>query len=54
VRDEAAQQAAVSKVQAALIQLGGQHTEAIESPILGGEGNREFLLHAQFSAPRQV
>ena len=22
--------------------------ETIESPILGGEGNREFLLHARF------
>jgi 23S rRNA (cytidine1920-2'-O)/16S rRNA (cytidine1409-2'-O)-methyltransferase len=51
VRDEAAQQAAVSKVQAALVELGGCNTEVIESPILGGEGNREFLLHAEFSAP---
>jgi len=25
--------------------------EWIESPILGGEGNREFLLHAEFSPP---
>ncbi len=25
--------------------------ESIESPILGGEGNREFLLHAEFSTP---
>ena len=49
VRDESAQRAAVAKVQAALRQLGCQNTELIESPILGGEGNREFLLHAEFS-----
>ncbi len=49
VRDEQAQQAAVAKVEASLVALGGQHAEAIESPILGGEGNREFLLHAVFS-----
>jgi len=49
VRDEGAQQAAVAKVEASLAALGGRHAEAIESPILGGEGNREFLLHAEFS-----
>jgi hypothetical protein len=26
-------------------------TEWIESPILGGEGNREFLLKAEFLPP---
>ena len=51
VRDEAAQRASVAKVEAALLTLGGAHTEWIESPILGGEGNREFLLHAEFSPP---
>jgi 23S rRNA (cytidine1920-2'-O)/16S rRNA (cytidine1409-2'-O)-methyltransferase len=51
VRDEAAQLAAVSKVEAALTGLGCSRTEWIESPILGGEGNREFLLHAEFSTP---
>jgi 23S rRNA (cytidine1920-2'-O)/16S rRNA (cytidine1409-2'-O)-methyltransferase len=51
VRDEAAQQAAVAKVEAALLELGCTHTESIESPILGGEGNREFLLHATLPAP---
>ncbi len=51
VRDEAAQLAAVSKVEAALTELGCSRTEWIESPILGGEGNREFLLHAEFSTP---
>ena len=51
VRDEPAQRAAVAKVSAKLAELGGVHAESIESPILGGEGNREFLLHAEFSPP---
>lgn len=50
VRDESAQRAAVARVEAALLQLGCARTEWIESPILGGEGNREFLLHAEFSS----
>jgi 23S rRNA (cytidine1920-2'-O)/16S rRNA (cytidine1409-2'-O)-methyltransferase len=49
VRDEAVQRQAVSKVETALTALGCKHAEYIESPILGGEGNREFLLHAEFS-----
>jgi 23S rRNA (cytidine1920-2'-O)/16S rRNA (cytidine1409-2'-O)-methyltransferase len=51
VRDESAQRAAVAKVETALLSLGCTRAEWIESPILGGEGNREFLLHAEFSAP---
>jgi 23S rRNA (cytidine1920-2'-O)/16S rRNA (cytidine1409-2'-O)-methyltransferase len=51
VRDEATQLAAVAKVETALKDLGFAGTEWIESPILGGEGNREFLLHAKFAAP---
>jgi 23S rRNA (cytidine1920-2'-O)/16S rRNA (cytidine1409-2'-O)-methyltransferase len=51
VRDEAAQRAAVAKVQATLTELGGVQAEWIESPILGGEGNREFLLYAEFRSP---
>jgi 23S rRNA (cytidine1920-2'-O)/16S rRNA (cytidine1409-2'-O)-methyltransferase len=51
VRDEPAQRAAVVRVETALLQLGCTCTEWIESPILGGEGNREFLLHAEFSPP---
>jgi 23S rRNA (cytidine1920-2'-O)/16S rRNA (cytidine1409-2'-O)-methyltransferase len=46
VRDEQAQLAAVEKVRDALASLGYEVREAIESPILGTEGNREFLLHA--------
>jgi 23S rRNA (cytidine1920-2'-O)/16S rRNA (cytidine1409-2'-O)-methyltransferase len=50
VRDESAQKAAVARVEKTLIELGCIHAESIESPILGGEGNREFLLHAEFPA----
>ncbi len=51
VRDESAQRAAVARVETALLGLGCVRAESIESPILGGEGNREFLLHAEFSTP---
>ncbi len=48
VRDEKAQQAAVEKVRNAAAALGAVSTDSIESPILGAEGNREFLLYARF------
>jgi 23S rRNA (cytidine1920-2'-O)/16S rRNA (cytidine1409-2'-O)-methyltransferase len=48
VHDEAVQLAAVEKVRTELHALGGLQTDAIESPILGAEGNREFLLRADF------
>jgi 23S rRNA (cytidine1920-2'-O)/16S rRNA (cytidine1409-2'-O)-methyltransferase len=48
VKDEAAQQDAVRKVRQKVEELGGKNIELIESPILGMEGNREFLLHAKF------
>ena len=48
VRDPAVQTAAVDKVRKALLAQGCTHTEEIESPILGGEGNREFLLYGEF------
>jgi 23S rRNA (cytidine1920-2'-O)/16S rRNA (cytidine1409-2'-O)-methyltransferase len=51
VRDESAQRAAVVRVEASLTELGCARAEWIESPILGGEGNREFLLHAEISPP---
>jgi 23S rRNA (cytidine1920-2'-O)/16S rRNA (cytidine1409-2'-O)-methyltransferase len=44
VRDEAAQLAAIEKVRQALLAEGCLSTYVIESPILGAEGNREFLL----------
>ncbi len=49
VRDAEAQQASVRKVAATVQQLGGAEIKSIESPILGGQGNREFLLHAVFA-----
>jgi 23S rRNA (cytidine1920-2'-O)/16S rRNA (cytidine1409-2'-O)-methyltransferase len=48
VRDEAAQHAAIEKVRAALVAEGCGQTDVIESPILGAEGNREFLLYGKF------
>jgi 23S rRNA (cytidine1920-2'-O)/16S rRNA (cytidine1409-2'-O)-methyltransferase len=45
VRDEDAQREAVEKVRTALIKLGISQTDVIESPVLGAEGNREFLLY---------
>ena len=48
VRDEAAQMGAVEKVRLALVAQNCTHTDLIESPILGAEGNREFLLLSVF------
>jgi 23S rRNA (cytidine1920-2'-O)/16S rRNA (cytidine1409-2'-O)-methyltransferase len=48
VRDESAQLASVEKVKNALQDLGGSSLQVIESPILGTEGNREFLLRGVF------
>jgi 23S rRNA (cytidine1920-2'-O)/16S rRNA (cytidine1409-2'-O)-methyltransferase len=48
VRDEDARQDAVQKVRHAVQELGGRNIEVIDSPILGMEGNHEFLLHADF------
>lgn len=54
VRDEVTQATAVEKVKAALLALGFSGLESIESPILGAEGNREFLLHAGYRAQGQT
>jgi 23S rRNA (cytidine1920-2'-O)/16S rRNA (cytidine1409-2'-O)-methyltransferase len=48
VRDADAQQRAVTKVTDSVRDLAGTEIEVIDSPILGAEGNREFLLHARF------
>ncbi len=48
VRDDQAQRSAVDKVRVALTALGTAQTDVIESPILGAEGNREFLLYGCF------
>jgi 23S rRNA (cytidine1920-2'-O)/16S rRNA (cytidine1409-2'-O)-methyltransferase len=47
VRSESAQLAAVERVRRAVLDLSAKSTDVIESPILGGEGNREFLLYAK-------
>jgi 23S rRNA (cytidine1920-2'-O)/16S rRNA (cytidine1409-2'-O)-methyltransferase len=48
VRDPEAHQMAVSRVSDAVAELGGEGIEVIDSPILGAEGNKEFLLYARF------
>jgi 23S rRNA (cytidine1920-2'-O)/16S rRNA (cytidine1409-2'-O)-methyltransferase len=48
VRDPAAHQLAVHRVQSAVREHYGQPLALMDSPILGMEGNREFLLHARF------
>jgi 23S rRNA (cytidine1920-2'-O)/16S rRNA (cytidine1409-2'-O)-methyltransferase len=45
IRDPAVQEAACEKV-AKMLNTLGFTTDLTESPILGAEGNREFLLHA--------
>ena len=45
VRDPELHQGACHRVESAVRDLGFE-TAIIESPILGGEGNKEFLLHA--------
>ena len=47
VKDEAALAEACTEVQASLAALGAQPLGLIPSPILGGEGAREFLLAAR-------
>lgn len=51
VRDESVQRSAVLKVESAVRDLGCVDIDSIESPILGAEGNREFLLHARWVSP---
>jgi 23S rRNA (cytidine1920-2'-O)/16S rRNA (cytidine1409-2'-O)-methyltransferase len=48
VRDPAAHRLAVERVRAAVAELGGAEIEIMDSPLLGAEGNREFLLHARW------
>jgi len=48
VRDEATQLAAVERVRESVLKLGASQTDVIDSPILGAEGNREFLLYGRF------
>jgi 23S rRNA (cytidine1920-2'-O)/16S rRNA (cytidine1409-2'-O)-methyltransferase len=46
VREAAGHELAVARVRDCLIGIGGREVEWIDSPILGMEGNREFLMHA--------
>lgn len=48
VRDKGAQQEALDKVRRSVRDLEPARTDAIDSPILGAEGNREFLLYVRF------
>jgi 23S rRNA (cytidine1920-2'-O)/16S rRNA (cytidine1409-2'-O)-methyltransferase len=48
VRDPEVQRQAVEKVRAMVLKLGATFVDITESPILGAEGNREFLLLGQF------
>ena len=48
VRDQAAQLGAVERVRACVLEQAPEMIDVIDSPILGGEGNREFLLYAKF------
>ncbi|MEI9979490.1 MAG: TlyA family RNA methyltransferase [Edaphobacter sp.] len=49
VRDTAARQAAIRRVQESVAGNRGSNIEVIDSPILGMEGNQEYLLHALFA-----
>jgi 23S rRNA (cytidine1920-2'-O)/16S rRNA (cytidine1409-2'-O)-methyltransferase len=48
VRDPDARQQSVERVRDCVIEQGGSGIEVIDSPILGMEGNHEYLLHACF------
>jgi 23S rRNA (cytidine1920-2'-O)/16S rRNA (cytidine1409-2'-O)-methyltransferase len=49
VRDPEAHLLAVGRVRAAVAELRGAEIEVMDSPVLGAEGNREFLLHARWA-----
>ena len=46
VRDEAARRDALEGVRRFLIQAGWRVIAAVDSPVEGADGNREYLLHA--------
>jgi len=49
VRDPAAHRLAIDRVTTCIDSLGTSPVQVIDSPILGTEGNREFLMHAHLS-----
>lgn len=48
VRDPEARRQAVERVSGCVVEQGGEQVEVIDSPILGMEGNHEYLLRAVF------
>jgi len=46
VRDPEARKQAIERVRECVVSQGGESIEVIDSPILGMEGNHEYLLHA--------
>jgi 23S rRNA (cytidine1920-2'-O)/16S rRNA (cytidine1409-2'-O)-methyltransferase len=48
VRDDGARRLAIERVRECVIEQGGSGVDVIDSPILGMEGNREYLLRAEF------
>ncbi len=48
VRDPAGHRVAIDRVRECVTGLGGSEIEVIDSPILGAEGNKEFLLRAHW------
>jgi 23S rRNA (cytidine1920-2'-O)/16S rRNA (cytidine1409-2'-O)-methyltransferase len=48
VRDPGARQAAIERVRDCVLEQRGTAIDLIDSPILGMEGNHEYLLHARF------
>jgi 23S rRNA (cytidine1920-2'-O)/16S rRNA (cytidine1409-2'-O)-methyltransferase len=47
IRDHALQQAILVRVEDEVASLGLAILARMESPVTGGDGNREFLLHAR-------
>jgi 23S rRNA (cytidine1920-2'-O)/16S rRNA (cytidine1409-2'-O)-methyltransferase len=48
VRDPVGHRVAIDRVRECIAALGGREIEVIDSPILGAEGNKEFLMHARW------
>ncbi len=46
VRDPVLHDKAINRVRSAIEELGFENIQAMDSPILGAEGNKEFLIHA--------
>ena len=51
IRDIALQEAILARVSSEMVALGLELCGQIDSPIAGGDGNREFLLHARKPSP---